>query len=359
MTNPPADSPDATLARLARDNPQHLRWLHRQVSDAFVPEDLADILQDAHVDATVALHSSNPPAFSDWSRAVAWFRRICFTTAIDVMRRRDGRRPSERAARPKLVSLEGLLEDPNRPEAALAIADEALETMGVDTGAHEVRLAIREAVRRLPDADVRILCWRYRENLEPEEIQRLEGLTDRQYERRHTSAVKALGRALARLELHLACRQTRGLLRRRPQALLDASAGAARIHVEDCPACRAFRLHIRGGLAAIPLSPAAIGAKLLLAQAPSAPTASASAAATPHTAGAWHVLLPHTKAVAAVAAGTLAIGATSVAVTVRDAEPAPPSLSERRGLASLDGSHGTIVAESPGEHIAHDPLLRR
>jgi RNA polymerase sigma factor (sigma-70 family) len=358
MSHPPADSPDAMLARLARDNPQHLRWLHQKAGASFSDEDLADILQAAHVDATVALHSSTPPAFPDWARTVAWFRRICSNTAIDEQRHRDGRRASERAARPEYVSLDALVEASQQTDALLGAADESLESVAIDEVDDEVRRAVAEALRRLPDADRRILCWRYHDNLEPDAITRLEGITHKQYERRHLSAVKALGRELARLELNIGCAQARRLLRRRPHALLEPAAGAARVHVEDCPACRAFRLQIRGALAAIPLPASAIGAKLLFAQTAPATTPTTSAApAAPHG-DVVHAALANVKAVAAIAATTLAIGGGGLAVTGRNAPPAPPAPNvAQHGTSVPETTHLTIVGESLAEHLAHDPLM--
>src|SRR3954447_9207471 len=108
MSHSRPDSPAATLARLAADNEQHLRWLQFKFGASLSDEDLADILQEAHEEAIAALHGDRPPTFPDWARAVAWFRRVCANTAIDAIRRRDGRRASERTTRPTLVSLDRL-----------------------------------------------------------------------------------------------------------------------------------------------------------------------------------------------------------------------------------------------------------
>jgi len=246
----PTPSPhhaDAILTRLARDNDDHLRWLRREFGGSFQEEDLADLLQDGFGRAAVALKREEPPTFPDWPHAVAWFRRVCKNTAIDGKRHRDGRRESERAARPTYVSLDPLGEDGERYESALAVLDDGLEAIDTDGADREVDEAILEALRRLPDKHARILVWRYEDNLAPEAIMRLEGLDSiKQYEGRHYRAMKALGHALSRLTLGPGCGQARVLLRKKPEALLDPRAGGMRIHVEECTACRAFEQRMQG-----------------------------------------------------------------------------------------------------------------
>src|SRR3954453_9391474 len=123
MPPPLPGSPAATLARLAADNNQHLRFLQFKFGASLSDEDLADILQEAHEDAIAALPGDPPPTFPDWARAVAWFRRVCANTAIDAIRRRDGGRAGERTARPTLVSLDRLADTAREPDGALVIDD--------------------------------------------------------------------------------------------------------------------------------------------------------------------------------------------------------------------------------------------
>ncbi|HWT25766.1 MAG TPA: hypothetical protein VN213_19835 [Solirubrobacteraceae bacterium] len=354
MQHTPFDSPDATLTRLARDNPQHLRWLHGQVGDAFNDEDLADVLQTAHEEATVELHKPAPPSFPDWTRAVCWFRRICSNTAMDVLRSRDGRGESARAARPRLVSLDGIVEDGEQAEPGLGVVDQRLEELMSGDAPEELRKAVEGALRRLPDEHARILYWRYHDNLEPADVMQLERITRKQYERRHLAAMKALGRALAGLEMSGGCRQTRRELRRRAAALLDPTAGAARVHVEDCVACRAFRMQLRGAFAAIPPWPAAIGAKLVLAAQARVAAADAAEAAQ-RGAGAWHGALAQSKLLAALATGALGLGGTGMAVANSDPVPAPIVQPAKQRAAAAEGH----LTEPLGVHLAHDPLTRR
>jgi RNA polymerase sigma factor (sigma-70 family) len=365
---PSTDHPDAILARLARDNDHHLRWLRHEFSASFGEEDLADLLQDGYGRATVALKGEQPPTFPDWDHAVAWFRRVCRNTAIDGKRRRDGRRESERAARPTFVPLDPLAEGGDRHECALAVLDDDLEAIEVDSAEREADEAILEALRRLPDKHARVLVWRYQDNLAPEAIMRLEGLDSvKQYEGRHYRAVKALGQALSRLTLGPGCGQARVILRKKPEALLDPAAGGVRVHVEECAACRAFERRLHGALAVVPLSPAALGAKLMLgslatpspAAQPAATSGTTSAANT--SGGAWKSVLAHNKLVAALAAGALATAGAGIAPSGGDEAAAlsatRPPTSSVAVRTPHEGSGVFHAGESPADHFAHHPLM--
>ena len=364
MPTPSPHHADAILTRLARDNDDHLRWLRREFGGSFQEEDLADLLQDGFGRAAVALKREEPPTFPDWPHAVAWFRRVCKNTAIDGKRHRDGRRESERAARPTYVSLDPLGEDGERYESALAVLDDGLEAIDTDGADREVDEAILEALRRLPDKHARILVWRYEDNLAPEAIMRLEGLDSiKQYEGRHYRAMKALGHALSRLTLGPGCGQARVLLRKKPEALLDPRAGGMRIHVEECTACRAFERQLRGALAVVPLSPAALGAKLVLGTF-AAPSAAAQPAATTSSApsgggGLWKSVAAQPKLVAALAAATLAAAGAGFALGGGDegAQRTTQAASAAAAIGPRDGRGVFHANESPAEHFAHHPLL--
>lgn len=359
MPAPTTESPDTILARLAGAHAEHLAWLRHEFGSAFADEDLADILQEAYERATKSLNGGRPPAFSDDAHEVAWFRRVCNNTAVDAKRRRDGRRESERATRPTLVPLDPLAADDEHVGAALAALDEELETVGEDV-VDPVATAIGEALRGLPEKHARILYWRYEDGLAAESIMRLEGLTTKQYEGRHTRAVKALGRALAALELGVGCGQARLIMRHHPEALLDAAGGATRIHVEECPACRAFRFKLRGALAVMPVSPAALGAKFALGTAVTTPTPTRSAVAVDTARGGlWKAAAGHPKVVAAITAGSLAVGGIGFTGAGSDGSGNAASHAQQRSAGSAGAVHGVLHHGAFGDHLAHDPLLGR
>jgi DNA-directed RNA polymerase specialized sigma24 family protein len=355
------ESTDSILARLAHGNGRHLAVLRYEFGAVFGEDDLADILQEAYERATKSLNGDRPPQFSDWQQTVVWFGRVCKHTAIDVKRRRDGRRASEQAARPTLVPLDPLAEHDGDVQLAVGTLDEDLEAVG-GSALDEVTAAVVEALKQLPDKHARILYWRYQDGLGPEAVMRLEGLTSmKQYEGRHRRAIKALGRALAGLELGVGCGQARLIMRHHPDALLDDAAGRIRIHVEECVACRAFRCQVRGALAVMPLSPAAIGAKLLLGTVAASPAPTRAAAGSDSArASLWKSITAHPKVVAAVAASGIAFG--GVGITHGSGDAGGPTASsagtQRVGIGSAD--HGVLDHHRSLEgHLLHDPIVGR
>jgi RNA polymerase sigma factor (sigma-70 family) len=361
MHAPTTESTASILARLALGNGRHLLVLRHDFEGAFGDEDLADILQEAYERATKSLNGDRPPEFADWQQVEAWFRRVCRHTAIDAKRRRDGRRESEQAARPTLVPLDPLAEHDEDVQLAVGTLDEELESVG-EAAVDEATAAVLEALKQLPDKHARVLCWRYQDKLGPEAIMRLEGLTSmKQYEGRHRRAIKALGRALAKLELGIGCGQARVIMRHHPEALLDDAAGGIRIHVEDCVACRAFRFQVRGALAVMPLSPAALGAKLMLGTLAVCP-APTHAAPGPDSApaGLWKSVTAHPKLVAAVAVSSLALGGAGMVQRGGDAGGSTAAVAGAHGAGAAAADHGVLDHhESLDGHLSHDPILGR
>ena len=84
------DSPDATLTRLARENPRHLRWLQGESGVAFTDEDLPDLLQDAHAEAIEGCGATVRP-----SSAIGGARRVVSPSVLDDGGRRAA--PARRA----------------------------------------------------------------------------------------------------------------------------------------------------------------------------------------------------------------------------------------------------------------------
>jgi hypothetical protein len=175
--------------------------------------------------------------------------------------------------------------------------------------------------------------------------------------------MKALGHALSRLTLGPGCGQARVLLRKKPEALLDPRAGGMRIHVEECTACRAFERQLRGALAVVPLSPAALGAKLMLGTF-AAPSAVAQPAAATNSApsgggGLWRSVAAQPKLLAALAAGTLAAAGGGFALSGGDegAQRTAQAASAAAAIGPRDGRGVFHANESPAEHFAHHPLL--
>jgi RNA polymerase sigma factor (sigma-70 family) len=240
------------IERLAADHQEHLVWLRRRMRGRLAPDEAEDMLQAAYAKALRALQASRVDGgldFGSVEEAGAWLRTIAVNLAIDDDRRRHGRvgpaRPD--TMRPRLVA----------EHERLAV------DAGVDVEDHVVGVVAREADQRLVARALttlapehrQILQLRYGWSLEPGAIMLLERISRRQWDGRHTRAVKALVRALARLHLTAECRQTRGLLRRSPAALLQrgGDGSAARAHVDACLACGAFARCTQAALAVAPL----------------------------------------------------------------------------------------------------------
>lgn len=252
---PPPMTPEDLVRQLAEHHEQHLCWLRRRVRSTVAREDVEDVLQGAYGRALSALRDPEGAlAFDDLERAEAWLRTIALNLALDLGRQRRGRLREGRERRLDPVSLEadGF---PPLADAGVHLEDDVLESLERDAR----RRVIADAIAALDPKHRQILQLRYGRDLDPAAIMVLEGLNRRQWEGRHTRAVKALGRALARLQVSAECGRTRRLLRRRPGALLGPAHTPATDHVASCVACGAFARSAQFSLATLPL-PMAIAA---------------------------------------------------------------------------------------------------
>ena len=266
-------TPEDRLRQLAEHHELHLRWLRRRLGSAVAPEDVEDFLQGAYDRALTALRDrAGAPSLDDPRRADAWLRTIALNLALDTIRQRRGRSRDHGDRRLQPLSL--VAEDvPSLADGRLHIEDEVLESLERDTR----RQVIADAIGTLDAKHRQILQLRYGRGLDPQVIMVLEGLNRRQWDGRHTRAIKAFGRALARIHISSDCGRTRRLLRCSPGELLGHGHAPARDHVADCVACGAFARAAQFALATPPL-PAAIAAwrydaaeRLVRARRPDAP----------------------------------------------------------------------------------------
>ncbi len=248
-------TPENLLRQLAEHHEQHLRWLSRRLGSTVSPHEIEDVLQGAYTRALAALRRpQDTSSFEDLGRAGAWLRTIALHLALDIERQRRGRPGDGRERRldPASLDAEGL---PSLADARVHLEDDVLESLERDAR----RLLIADAIGALDPKHQQILQLRYGRDLDPATIMVLEGLSRGQWEGRHTRAVNALGRALARLQVSSECGRTRRLLRRSPADLLGGSQGPASDHVATCVACGAFARSAQYALATLPL-PLAIAA---------------------------------------------------------------------------------------------------
>lgn len=248
-------TPEDLLRQLAEHHEQHLGWLRRRLGSAVAPEDVEDFLQGAYGRALAALREpTGGPSFADMRRAEAWLRTIALNLALDSSRQRRGRPRDSGELRPHPTSLDAD-ELPPLPDGRVHVEDEVLESLERDAR----RQVIADAIDGLDARHRQILQLRYGRDLDPRAIMVLEGLNRRQWEGRHTRAVKAFGRELARLHISSECARTRRLLRRSPAELLGHGRAPASEHVATCVACGAFARSAQFALAVPPL-PSAIAA---------------------------------------------------------------------------------------------------
>ena len=237
------------VEQLAAQHETHLRWLRLRVDACLAPDEIEDVLQTAYARALAALTGSAPgrPEFASPGQATAWLRRIALNHARDVVRERRGRSGGERSPRPALVSLDGA-----GCSDLVADSDVEGEFLGAAQRDEERRLVL-EAIARLDERHRQILQLRYGRGLSPAAVMVLAGLDRRQWDGRHTRALKAFGRALARVPAGRECRRTRRLLKSSPADLLSPGGGAAAEHVGSCLSCAALSSAARFAMSALPL----------------------------------------------------------------------------------------------------------
>lgn len=237
------------VEQLAGQHDAHLRWLRIRLQGRLASDEIEDVLQAAYARALTALSGPDTqrPVFSGAVQEVAWLRRIALNHAYDVLRERHGRTGEERTPRPAPGSVDD-------GACAQLIADVDVESEVVEAVQRDAqRPLVLAAIARLDDRHRQILQLRYGQGLPPAAVMVLVGLDRRQWEGRHTRALKAFGRALARLPISGECRRTRTLLRTAPAALLERADGVADDHVASCLSCAAFSSAARFAMAGLPL----------------------------------------------------------------------------------------------------------
>lgn len=241
-------SSQALVEQLAERHDAHLRWLRARLSGRLADDEFEDILQAAYARALTSLSApvGKRPHFAELEQAVAWLRTVALNLAHDVARERHGRPGPGRAPRPASIALDEYAA--GQLVADVDVEDEVLES--VDRADH--RSLVLEAIAGLDPRHRQILQLRYGQDLGPAAVMVLVGLDRRQWDGRHTRALKAFGRALARLQVSRDCGRTRSLLRQTPASLLKPE-GEAGDHIASCVACAAFSAAARFAMVALPL----------------------------------------------------------------------------------------------------------
>jgi RNA polymerase sigma factor (sigma-70 family) len=229
----------AMLETLAREQRIHAMWLCRRFR-VLSYEDAEDLVAEAlsRVDGDLPTH---PPA------ARAYLHQMLYRDAIDEIRHRQGRRPTERAARPQVVPLVKV------PSSSGPVSDQTADGELERRATRSVRqAAVQRALAALPEQERETVRMRYLDGLEPEAICRGLRLTRTQYERRLTDGIRhALDALVAEAPLP-ACQLVRAKIAAAPGRLQGEDAARRDAHLEECLSCRAFERRARGLLGLLP-----------------------------------------------------------------------------------------------------------
>ncbi|MDB5862074.1 MAG: sigma-70 family polymerase sigma factor, partial [Ramlibacter sp.] len=200
---------------------------------------------DAVQDAFIAAFQSEDFTGLDADQRGAWVRTRAYRNAIDQIRLLKGRPDRGAPERAAVVSLD---------ELPLESLPGAPDGVGDDDPRADDAAAVLEAFNRLPDAEQRVIGLRHLDNLDRSACARLLGLSETQYKRKHTDAVRRLINLVIQTRPHDTCLQARTLIDLSVNDTLDHDSLARRdAHLAGCAHCRQYQRRSRGLLIFVPL----------------------------------------------------------------------------------------------------------
>lgn len=184
-----------------------------------------------------------------------WFSRRLQQRAIDYLRRRDGRRESDKARRPHVLSLDAPTGYRDTTTLADVLPDPDTDVSG-DVEAREDReqaiAAARQAMERLKPLEQRLLKLRYElPDASTHDLAQMLDLTVDQAGYRLRVAIQKFKKALSSGRLGPECDTARGALRLGPGQADPIALARAQAHVAGCWMCRAWQLE-RSAIAWLP-----------------------------------------------------------------------------------------------------------
>ncbi|HMJ34799.1 MAG TPA: sigma-70 family RNA polymerase sigma factor [Baekduia sp.] len=219
----------------------YVRRIHGHFFRALSTAACADAVQDAFIAAS---QSDDFAALDGADQCGAWVRTRAYRNAIDQIRILKGRPDRGAPERFAVVSLDDL-----PLEALPGEPDYADDDPRADDAA-----AVLEAFNRLPDAEQRVIGLRHLDNLDRRACARLLGLSETQYKRKHTEAVRRLINLVIQTRPHDTCLQARTLIDLSINDMLDHDSVARRdAHLAGCAHCRQYQRRSRGLLIFVPL----------------------------------------------------------------------------------------------------------
>jgi RNA polymerase sigma factor (sigma-70 family) len=299
---------------------------------------------DAVQDAFIAASQSEDFSGLDDDQCGAWIRTRAYRNAIDQVRLLKGRPDRGAPERAGMVSLD---------EFALETLPGAPDGVGDDDPREDDAAAVLEAFHRLPDAEQRVIGLRHLDNLDRSACARLLGLSETQYKRKHTDAVRRLINLVIQTRPHDTCLQARTLIDLSVNDTLDRDSLARRdAHLAGCPHCRQYQRRSRGLLIFVPLPALAFSDRfaarlhgLLERLMPVAQNADPATAAG----GTGALAAGGAKLAAAVAASVTAIGGGTVIAhhQVTHRVPANAAVVQARPVAAPTAAPTSTTAARP------------
>jgi RNA polymerase sigma factor (sigma-70 family) len=351
-----ADRLTAHQRRIVSRRDAYCRALAR-ANRALTYEDCEDVFAE-----TLARDALGLPATLSRREAHLWFSRRLQQRAIDFIRRRDGRRESEKERRLRVVSLDAPTSDDGEITLEGALADPNADVAGVVEAQVEAEQAIaaaERALQRLKPLEQRLLKLRYElPDLSVPELAAMVGLTADQAHYRLRTAATRFRQALAAGRFGPECDVARGTLRSERASADPVAWARAEAHVAGCWMCRAWQLQ-QAALAWLPF-PAFTKLEWLIARTeskwrPFAPLPETAAGAG--AAGGATLLGGAGAKLAAWCGATVVTAAVCATVAgVLDSETAPP-LREPAAEARPRQTPDPRVTPTPTPTVAPKPRL--
>jgi RNA polymerase sigma factor (sigma-70 family) len=311
------------LEVLAARSSEYERYVQRHFFRRLAPDDCADAVQDAFLEA----QTSETCASLELPSLDAWLRRAAYKKAIDILRGPD--RDGRGAVRRQRTDIDTLAE--------VLAADESPDENDDDAA------AVRAAFERLPPVDQRVIGLRHHDNLPREACAELLGMSVTRFKRAHTRAAQRLISMVIETRPYDSCSEARALINLSADGLLDDASAARRdAHVAGCPHCHQYQRRSRGLLAFLPIPALGIPDRLfarlhglidrIVPATSLADTATATGGAGALGAGGVKLAALVTSGAVAVGGGTVAVNhapdsrshkpsATAAAPTARTVQP--------------------------------------
>lgn len=243
--------------QLARDFDALTRTLYARWRDALSWEETEDVVQE-----TLTRKAPRAPDGRTSEQRRRWFAAVLNNAAIDYLRARDGRRPSEKARRPKYVPV---LAGDEFPVAGGVRVDQLPDPGGdperellAATDAEVSRSVVERALARMPADEARLIRWRYLSEQQPTAAQMAQrlGLTAKQFEYRWMRAWLRFVARIAEDAPSSDCQAARRSMARGTDPVAPVvEHQRLSAHLAGCVNCRVFATRAKRVATLVPVLP--------------------------------------------------------------------------------------------------------